>query len=403
MSLVLSPHDSELLRPPVGLGGSETTLVVSTTWCSPLHRLATRDGRPIPAVKAYLVAICVTYLPLLIAASISKHRMMTRTSEVLLPFLYDWNVAFMFLLSFPSIVVLLLSDDAAIRYALLRVQQDGVVIVASHRIAFLIDKWQRAFRVINVAGYTLGICSGVVIALFNYDAYAKPHVGYWIASDGRLLPSGYVFLVCVFFFYGVIPLVVLRTIGVSIFLKDVVADSQLQLLPFHPDRCGGLRPVGRLGLRTQYALSIFGLNLVSLVAISFWALNISWLLYALMAAGAITYLIVGPIVFMGPLLPFRAGMLRAKSELMGEVAQRLRVELQRLRQQLTDGPITKEDEELIDRLRKVGAVIDELPVWPFDAGTLRRFVTAYLLPLAGAVSYPLFNFVMNRLGIALSK
>lgn len=42
-------------------------------------------------------------------------------------------------------------------------------------------------------------------------------------------------------------------------------------------------------------------------------------------------------------------------------------------------------EESIDRLRKLGAAIDELPIWPFDPGTLRKFamaqVTPVLLPL----------------------
>jgi hypothetical protein len=70
-----------------------------------------------------------------------------------------------------------------------------------------------------------------------------------------------------------------------------------------------------------------------------------------------------------------------------------------LRRQLPAGPITKEDEELIDRLRKVGAVIDELPVWPFDASTLRRFVTAYGLPLIGAVAYRVLKILAQRLGI----
>jgi hypothetical protein len=30
-------------------------------------------------------------------------------------------------------------------------------------------------------------------------------------------------------------------------------------------------------------------------------------------------------------------------------------------------------------------MIDGLPVWPFDTGTLRKFLTAYIIPLVGAV------------------
>jgi len=36
---------------------------------------------------------------------------------------------------------------------------------------------------------------------------------------------------------------------------------------------------------------------------------------------------------------------------------------------------------MIERWRKIGAIIDELPVWPFDADTMRKFIAAYLIPL----------------------
>jgi hypothetical protein len=191
-----------------------------------------------------------------------------------------------------------------------------------------------------------------------------------------------------------IPIYVLRSIAISLFLKDLVAHTEIRMLPFHPDKCGGLRPVGQLGLRNQYSLTIFGLNVVVLAVVTILYLRVSPAIYGLIAAAVIGYVILGPLVFMGPLLPFRTGMLRTKAELMSEVAQRLRVELRRLRSQLPSGAITKEDEELIDRLRKIGALIDELPVWPFDAGTLRKFLAAYVIPMLSAVAYPLLRNVL---------
>jgi hypothetical protein len=80
---------------------------------------------------------------------------------------------------------------------------------------------------------------------------------------------------------------------------------------------------------------------------------------------------------------------------MSEVAERLRIEMFRLRAQLPAGLISREDEELVDRLRKIGAIIDELPVWPFDAGTLKRFITAYLIPLVGALVYPVVTRLLE--------
>jgi len=404
MAVISSAAPLDVITSPTELLSlnDASDIVVSTIEWSPLHDIVARRKAFAP-LSAYLAAVAVTYVPLLLTALVSPSPLIARSSTLRLPFLDDWNVAFMFLVSFPSLMVLLITDDSALRDALHRVQQDGVVVIDGERAVALISKWQRRFRIINVVGYGTGLVAGAVIAYLNYVAYAPPSVGYWIAARGRLLLSGDVFLWCVFLFYGFIPLVVCRTIGISMLLRDIVSISTLRLLPFHPDRCGGLKPVGRLGLRTQYALSVFGINLLSLVAISLWALSVPRLLYALMIAAAIAYTIVGPVVFMGPLLPFRSGMLRTKAELMGEVAQRLRVELLRLRQQLRSGPITKDDEELIERLRKLCAVIDELPVWPFDASTLRRFVTAYVLPILGAISYPLGNAILNGVEHVLGR
>jgi hypothetical protein len=184
----------------------------------------------------------------------------------------------------------------------------------------------------------------------------------------------------------------MRSAAIALLLKDFVMCARLRPLPLHPDKAGGLRPVGQLGLRNQYMLSVFGVNVVLLVVVSVINLDVP------SSAAVIAYLILGPIVFLGPLLPFRGGLRRTKSELMGEVAQRLRRELVRIRTLLlTSGPISREDEELIDRLRKIAAVIDELPVWPFDARILRRFLAAYVTPMMSAIGYPILKWLVVSL------
>lgn len=79
-------------------------------------------------------------------------------------------------------------------------------------------------------------------------------------------------------------------------------------------------------------------------------------------------------------------MLRTKAEIKSEVAIRLRHELRRIRSVLPNGEVTRADEELVDRLRKIGAVADELPVWPFDVATLKKFAASYLVPAVAFLS-----------------
>lgn len=347
------------------------------------------SGRPLPLATIYVAAAAITFAPLLVAALLGPSSLTEVTATHRLPFLRDWNLLFMFFVSFPSLVVLTVNDQRVLASSLHSVESDGTLTIGDAEANSLCVLWRRRFRAINYSGQVLGLMVGGVVAYFNYLTYIPASVGYWIAADNRLLPVGYVYLYAIFLFYCLAPVFILRSIAISLLLRDVVACSRLRMLPLHPDKAGGLRPMGRLGLRNQYLLTIFGLNLVILVAVSFHYLEVPTTLYGLIAAAVLAYLILGPIVFIAPLLSFRTGMLRTKTELLGEVALRLRVELQRLRAELKSGQISKEDEELIDRLRKVGSMIDELPVWPFDAGTLRKFFAAYVIPAISSIGYPI--------------
>jgi len=166
------------------------------------------------------------------------------------------------------------------------------------------------------------------------------------------------------------------------------------------NRCGGLRPVGQLGLRNQYTLSILGINVVILALVSLLKLKGLTSQHHLVTAATVAYLILGPLIFMAPLLPFRKGMLDAKADWMSDIARRLRTEFERVRMQILSGQITKDDEDLVDRLRKISSVIDELPVWPFDARTLRTFASAYVAPLV-PLGYPLVGKVLQEIVVWL--
>lgn len=376
---------------PVEVGGYS----IDTTSGSPLHRITRyQAGGTFALVRAYLFAVAVTYVPLIIAAALGPAPLGAPSGAVRLPFLYDWNIAFALLVSLPAVIVFTMSDHAALATALSRIQQDGILVIPESQAQELSRKWGPRFTKINSLSLVAGTLVGIVLVVGNINAYSQPGVGFWVdftdPRPGALL-VGCVFLYCIVVLYFSTIVYVIRSIAIAFFLNDVVDGAQLRMLPFHPDRCGGLRPVGSFGLRNQYVLSILGLNVVLLAGVTFGYLTIPSSLFALVTGAALAYMLLGPLVFMGPLLSFRTGMVRTKAELLGEVAQRLRRELQRLRRELAEGELRQEDEELIDRLRKVGGVIDELPVWPFDAHTLRRFFAAYVTPLLGAVAVALLD------------
>src|SRR5262249_44858114 len=130
----------------------------------------------------------------------------------------------------------------------------------------------------------------------------------------------------------------------------LVAGAPLRILLLHPHKCGGVRPVCRLGLRKQYTRTVLWLNLLLLLLI--WVYEKPMTSFGeVMVAGSAAYLILGPVIFMAPLLPFRAAMQNAKRDRIHEFARALRVETERIRKQLKTDAFSEEDSKSIERLR----------------------------------------------------
>ena len=232
--------------------------------------------------------------------------------------------------------------------------------------------WHLTFGRLNLVSYLVGLIVGLFLGWKTIPIYTPPQVGFWITGNSGLLPIAYVYQYSLTLLYAVIVVFALRSIVLSLYLLELMSDATFRMLPFHPDKCGGLQSVGRFGLRNQYTLSILGVNVVLLLMTS---RHLHWdrSLHDLIWAASFAYLILGPTVFIGPLLPFRAGMVRAKEKWISEIEQSLQVEFERLRAKIRTVQTTKEDGELVERLRNLSTVVDELPV-PMANSALRELL-----------------------------
>jgi hypothetical protein len=376
---------------------ARASLCPDTTSRSALHRLA-GYGRSVDAhpklVRIYFAAAAIAYVPVLVATALARVPLW-RTDTLSVPFLRDWGLAFGLLVSFPTLLVLFVDDQRSLDDALTQVECDGVLERVSPSPEFGAI-WERRFGTANRWSQIVGIVGGIALASLTLRMYLTARTPSWIVPHGGLGAVSVAYAYGITLLYGMVIVYIWRSIMISSFLRALVKTTKLRLLPFHPDKCGGLRPVGQLGLRNQYVLTTLGINIVLLLVVWVFQQGHEATLRPLMILASVAYLVCGPLVFMGPLLPFRDGMLRAKREWSSEVARLLRAEFARLRETIRDGTIADSDDKLLERLRKFGAIIDELPVWPFDARTLRTFATAFVLPLASPV---LVKLVLAGLGL----
>jgi hypothetical protein len=311
------------------------------------------------------------------------HALWTRHDTVTLPLFWDANFFFMFVAAMPALMGFTITDQRELTFAVAQVVRDDVVIITEEAATALRTRWEPIFGRVNIGAQIAGVAVGAIIAWQNYKIYVPETTGYWIVHHGAITTTGWIFLYCIFVYCVLIAVYVVRTVATSLFLRALVARAETKLVPFHPDQCGGLRPVGVLGLRDQYLLTIFGINVILVFIVSTKGLGtVPTNLYGVMTFALIAYLVLGPLVFLLPLVPFRKEMMEDKARLMRAVAGRLQLEGSAMLSAIPDHGFTKDDEDAMERLRKMSDLVRDLPVWPFDPRTLRTFGTAYVLPFA---------------------
>lgn len=185
----------------------------------------------------------------------------------------------------------------------------------------------------------------------------------------------------------------LRYIVNAIFFRMVLRNVVLH--PLHPDRAGGLRPLGRYALFTTYPVALVG----SIAAFAeYWIFThslggTSWELHLL----CVLYVILGPLVFFGPLWAAHGAMRRAKEDLMIRISKQFTHDFSLTYAELTGSAQSLKDNiEKIRQLQELHRLARSFPVWPFDIVTIGRFLLTMSTPIL-TVGVSLLGDLLRRL------
>jgi hypothetical protein len=205
-----------------------------------------------------------------------------------------------------------------------------------------------------------------------------------VSSKGHILITGWMFLLIFWLYWFLCTVYVVRAATTVWLLWSMVRSSDVLPRAFHPDRAGGLSQIGKIGLRNQYLLAAVGIQIVCgvLVAKALGALNPATRAFqvAFIVASTIAYALLGPFVFISPLLPFRQGMREKKMQALRKLGDGLQCCVDGIINRLPGAPPTADQEKEINRFKSLIKLVEREPVWPFDTLTLSRVVTAYLAP-----------------------
>lgn len=159
-------------------------------------------------------------------------------------------------------------------------------------------------------------------------------------------------------------------------MRQLGTRFELDVHAQHPDRSGGLRPVGELCLINALILAVPALDL------GIWILVLQTQgLGAVYAAMIPVLLVLATLVFVQPLYAIHRAIMRSRSRLRPTL-DALSAEIDRLAmEQLNAAASTHTDSvkqlsERLSLLRQTYQENHDIPVWPFDKRILGKFVTS---------------------------
>jgi hypothetical protein len=284
-------------------------------------------------------------------------------------FLQDW-VGWVWNLFFtPVLAGYYLWSADAIAGVIRELQESDTVDISVSDVGLIMDAYQRPWRKLVSVG--VAVIAGVLYFLGQgyFESYSSaalaPRIGLTVTSTVGA--------------YGA-SMLILTFITNGWALWRILRDKEFDINPLHPDRCGGLKAMSTYSLRTAFMVAVFGMviGLSEYRAIVYKPPPVGWAVHFSIPL----YIVAAPACFFAPLTTAHAGMEEAKGSLLNNIAQQFRHDYLRLHNELGgDAEVLKQGIAKIQQLQTLYELTSRFPVWPYDVGTLRTFLTSITSPL----------------------
>jgi hypothetical protein len=352
----------------------------------PLFQLLRKSHLEGPALellhRRVIAAILITWLPLLLLSQLSST--IERTGRM--SFFHDIEVQVRFLIALPILIAAEIVVHQRISTAVRRFVEWRIVL--PEQMPRFQNAVQTAVRIRNSVSIEIALVVLVyTVGLLVWNARTALDTVSWYANAGRwrLTPAGdwYVFVSLPIFQF-----ILLRwylRFAVWIFLLWKVNRIDLNLIPTHPDRCGGLGFLGKSIYAFGPILFAQGAILAGVVAGRVLYRGEALQSFKFQIGGFIALFVV---VVAGPLLMFVPRMARARRQGLAEYGLLAQRYVEGFDQKWVRGPFlpqellgTADIQSLAD-LGNSYDIIREMRVVPFDLKDVSRLVIATAAPLA---------------------
>jgi len=310
-------------------------------------------------------------------------------------YLNDVNLMFIVFITLPVSLCLHLQERNFIPSCLERLTTNGVLCEPKISLNQFIVLWEKRFKISNWVIQFLGVIIVLIVIKLNYKSMVDDPTGWqhYGAPKDNITYLGWfniIFQISLVFF--IISQVLLRIPIVTWLLWSLRNSFTIKVRPLHPDGVGGLEAVARIALQGQLVLAMLGINIASII-MSYYFHDNSQPWY-IVTAGVIAYVIIAPIVFLGPLLPFRKPMKREKEKLLSSISSEFDQELNDIGNLLQSSDSIKRLEK-IEKITRLNKSISRFPEWPSDMSTLRKFFVTLLVPAISALISTIVELIIK--------
>lgn len=180
----------------------------------------------------------------------------------------------------------------------------------------------------------------------------------------------------------------LGTKGILLFvrLNNVYKNYNLKLRRFAPDQCGGLKIIGLISLNFFSIIAIAGFYFIGFTVINYQhaAPNLRFFLIFTVVG----YIILGPIIFFGPMYSTHKKMLEVKNNKLSDIEKKLEKHHEKIDKIIDpyqntdfDSKTIQQHNNAIEHLKREKEEWHQVNEWPFDRRIFNGFVSRYVSPL----------------------
>ncbi len=332
-------------------------------------RILTRGGQVHPLRLSFLYVFL--FLSLAVVLSWAEGNFFAVPGNKRLEFLEDYGNWLNFLFILPMGIVLIYNYYGRLRRGLLRLVSQRVVMFGTEedRVAFL----QECHQILNRKllfwiSVTLSLGLNVWLVLNVRSSWNGVAFSSFAIVPFRL----YTFMnfAMVFYFLGKALL--------TVRMFRFVFRHHVVMQPLHPDRCGGLLPLGHISGAINMFLGLLTLYITVLVVIDGVPLTHPLFLSVVLGFFGLAFYL-----FLIPAWMAHEEMKRQKDEVLQKLNQDFQVLYSRVTGQMIEAntmPRPEEQQEL-ENLSRFHHLVVALPTWPFNIETLSRLFAVVVGPL----------------------